>query len=357
MTTPEPINPFAIPAPFDVFGSGQVMKWTEDCPLVPWMVQGHLKLWVPVDHTDELLQRFSTDGPQPMKIVDTGTGTGHVVVVSGPPGSGKTSLINRCIDDLARRMNEYVQRSIETDGDQWQTWSGYPGVHVVTMRGFRNHDNGFSHEDGITLSVPELNRKIADEVVRKLTEAKVLPKEATDARLSSTRVSDVYAVISEELAVKEHFLLIVVPHVSWLNAQASQEFLGSCHSHAKTGIVFFLESSGTSMRQDVEDAFRRYQAKHLTHLEIGQMNPQDWESFIRCRTADNGLPGKTISITDEVVSNHPEARLYSNVRELQTFLYAISQEAIADGEEEIGMDRLRGFTQGRGRIDTSGFGY
>ncbi|WP_329026813.1 ATP-binding protein [Streptomyces sp. NBC_00690] len=357
MTPDEPVNPFGIPAPFDVFGSGEIVKPTEDCPLAPWRIPGHLNLWVPVDHTDELISSFAARGPQPMRIVSSDPGTGYVVVVSGSTGSGKTSLINWCIDDLSRRVNDYLGRSSVLEGGLWEPHSGYDGVHVVTMRGFRNQDNGFSHEDGITLSVSDLNRKIAQEVLRKLVRAKVLTKETEKTALSFRFVSDMYALISEELGIRDHVLMIVVPHVNWRNPKASQQFLGSCHSHAKAGIVFFLESSGSSIGQDVEVAFHQYQSTHLMHLEMGQIKADDWASFIRQRTADGGLPGKAVKIADEVISTSPEEHLYSNVRELQTFLYAISQEVIAAGQEEIDMDRLSAFALNFGPPDLGDLGY
>ncbi|MEU5402325.1 P-loop NTPase fold protein [Streptomyces sp. NPDC005963] len=357
MTPDEPVNPFGIPTPFDVFGSSEIVRPTEDCALAPWRIPGHLNLWVPVDHTDELTRAFQGNGPQPMRILSSDPGTGYVVVVSGSTGSGKTSLINWCIDDLSRRINGYLGRSTVLEGGLWDAHSGYEGVHVVTMRGFRNQDNGFSHENGITLSVPDLNRKIVQEVLRKLVLAKALTKETEKTALSFRFVSDMYALISEELGIRRNVVIIVVPHVDWRNPKASQQFLSSCHSHARAGIVFFLESSGSSIGQDVEAAFHRYQSTHLMHLEMGQMKADDWANFILRRTADGGLPGKAITIADEVVSSSPEVHLYSNVRELQTFLYAISQEVIADGQEEIDMARLVAFAQNYGDIDPDGLGY
>lgn len=81
-------NPFAL-------GSGGPL------PLSPLINESDLDLYVDVGNAAAAFERFTVECP-PAAVMQSG----RTVVVTGPPRSGKTSLINRCVDWLFRRARE-----------------------------------------------------------------------------------------------------------------------------------------------------------------------------------------------------------------------------------------------------------
>ncbi|MGX2998227.1 ATP-binding protein [Streptomyces sp. JNUCC 64] len=356
----ESFNPFGVPVTYERPGHPGLVRWEADAPLTPWWIRGHADLWVPVDHTEVLFKRFVERGPDPVVLSDS-RNHGHVVVVSGAEGTGKTSLINRCVDDLARRLAPTAadvtvpgaaHGTEEGDGTAlWLPRDGYPGVEIVPVGGFRNADNGFSRRNGRRSGVDELNRKIADRVLEKLSEDEEFWQGFDQRRTQADDLSYVYEDISRRLQFVRRILLVIVPDMRWLDNGLTTQFISSFHSWSQPSIVFFLETSHTALREELEKEFEGVHEPHLTLLEMGLVNVEDWDAFIARRTVVNGLPGDSITFADEVIQNRPERHLYRNVRQLQGFLHDMSDEAIRNHQAAVRMSLLRRFTERRSSVD------
>lgn len=109
MTNSDWANPYGVRKPYGSNGAGTgdgrdnsangSAALSADHPLVPWKQPDHMNQWVDVDHSRDELDRFEEDWPTLGELLDSSSGHGRVVVVSGQPGMGKTSLIHRCIHE------------------------------------------------------------------------------------------------------------------------------------------------------------------------------------------------------------------------------------------------------------------
>ncbi|MFD5553200.1 hypothetical protein ACFWIA_05080 [Streptomyces sp. NPDC127068] len=361
----ESFNPFGVPVTYERPGRRDLVRWEADAPLTPWWIRGHADLWVPVDHTEALFKHFVERGPDPVVLADAGN-HGHVVVASGAAGTGKTSLINRCVDDLARRLAP-TTAGLPPDGPSdtgqhdagpsqgasglWLPRDGYPGVEIIAVGGFRNADNGFSRRNGRRSGVDELNRKIADRVLERLRADEEFWQGFDERRTQADDLSYLYEDISRRLNFVRRILLIIVPDMRWLDSGLTTQFVSSFHSWAQPSIVFFLETSHTTLREELKEEFEGVHQPHLTLLELGSVNAEDWDVFITRRTVVDGLPGDSITFAEEVIQNRPGRHLYRNVRQLQGFLYDMSDEAIRNREAAVRMNRLLRFAERRDSDD------
>ncbi|MCX4662735.1 hypothetical protein [Streptomyces uncialis] len=363
---PVSFNPFRVPVPYSREGLPTVVKWEVNAPLAAWLVHGHSELWVPVDHTEAQFDWFVETGPDP-DVLAYGQDHGHVVVVNGAQGTGKTSLINRCVDDLGRRLAPLAPDGVaaaagyaadqlpgaESGPTLWVPRGGYPGVEILPIGDFRNVDNGYSRNNGRKTSVEELNRKIAKTVLRKLAMDKGFEQGFDDPRKESEDLGEVYEAISTRLGLMNRILLVIVPDMMWLGDGLTTQFISSFHTYAHPSVVFFLETSHKGLRGELEKEFRGVYEPHYTLLEMSSVNAEDWDIFIGRRTVVNGLPGASIVFADEVIQNRPERHLYRNVRDLQGFLHDMSSEAIEHRENAVRLNRLELVSRRRAALNLS----
>src|SRR5262249_39713859 len=84
--------------------------WPTFQPLAPWYIQGHEDLWVDIEHVPAALHTFRRElGRMAHTIKPRQDGRGHLVVVSGLPGTGKSSLLHMCVHELVGWLDEAAQ--------------------------------------------------------------------------------------------------------------------------------------------------------------------------------------------------------------------------------------------------------
>ncbi|WP_329277363.1 ATP-binding protein [Streptomyces sp. NBC_01451] len=243
-----------------------------DHPLVPWKEQSHVHQWVDVDHAGQQLVRFEECFQEelPGLLVEE-EGRGHLVVVTGPVGMGKTTLIHRCV----HWAHEYVQ--------------GLARPVVAMAGGYQNLGDKVSWDPkGHFAETPLINTFIRDRIVRKLE--KEFPGEPLDPVLTGDDVQKAFSGISKLLARQESLLFAIVPHIDWRDAggEVRTNFLKTWLSHAESRIVLFVEISHQNRETAGEVIAGLPSNMPVTHLSLGSLATEDTVKFTE--TARGGHP-------------------------------------------------------------------
>lgn len=315
--TPAQDNPYGVRVPGSRHNPpGLAVPPTDDHPLVPWDEPGHTAQWVDVDHAREQVARFGLALDRLGELVTPGVGAGRLVVVSGPRGMGKTTLIHRCIHEAG----EYIVRLSGPGGP--------PALRsIVAMTGgYRNNGSRISiDENGDFASMPVVNGNIRDQIYatlcRHFEDVKIDPAIAEDPP------SKAFGAISVLLAQQDALLFAVIPHIDWKDAGVRTNFLKTCLNHAQTRIVLFVEVSQET-NEAAEAVIGELPHDAVTHLALGQLTSEDTVKFSvgpeRRRPED--LPA---AVRDGLIAAH-DARQPADVRMLRQVFYAAAGQRRPD---------------------------
>lgn len=352
----EHCNTFAVPVVVNAFGRHEHVEWRAQSPLVPWKISGAESLWVPIDSSQQLFDRFVDEGPQPKAIIDTNARAGHLVVVSGEKKVGKTTLLHKCVHSLTQRLHAVITGEEEGNRPAPPRWSvldhASPHVLVVPLAGPENKNSAIAWANGRPEEVEVVNRRILDDISEAV--GGQLAEEAGE-QLRSKDVYRSFGALSDALLSLEYTLLVVVPDFEWRDESVTRTFYRSCSDNARTGIVFFVESSSRTTGGDLSAEFGDLQDSPVTHLEVGGLTRENWRHFIRARHTAHDIPGPHLTVADEVLSAPPERWMQLNIGKLQSALHSIAQKAHGEQETEIDMDRVRLYTEGLDGPDPDDF--
>lgn len=339
----EPCNTFAVPMVIDYFGKLQRVVWQKDGPLVFWQVVGADELWVPIDHTERLLDHFATEGPQPDQITDSVQDNGHLVVVSGPRQSGKTTLLHRAAYDLAQRLDAEMRAlyggrpPAGPPGPARERWTAigqeeWEHVRIIPVAGPHNSPGSVGWADGVPLDIDQVHDRIL-RVVRAYL-GKPNPEQADAPRREDLSLA--YERLSRELAEDGRALLILLPDFGWGEASLTGKFYRSCRDNARCGIVFFIESrSAETCADDLRGVFgEELWTERVTHLALGPMSENDWLRFIEARHRAP-IPGTAIRVADEVTAGPRAVLPHTSVGKLRKMLHAAAQHAARNRRPEV----------------------
>lgn len=244
-----------------------------DHPLVPWKDDSHIEQWVDVDHAGQQLGRFEEcfRDELPDLLLDDEEGRGHLVVVTGPVGMGKTTLIHRCV----HWAQEYVR--------------GVARPVVAMAGGYKNLGDKVSWDPkGHFAETPLINTFIRNRIVKKLE--KEFPGASLDPALTGDDVRTTFSAISQLLARQNSLLFAIVPHIDWRDAggEVRTNFLKTWLSHAESRIVLFVEISHQN-RDTAGEVIAGLPADiPFTHLSLGSLATEDTVKFTE--TARGGHP-------------------------------------------------------------------
>ncbi|MFI2431929.1 hypothetical protein [Streptomyces sp. NPDC018693] len=327
MTQSVQANPYGVYVP----GSRSHLSWLstplpplDDHPLVPWEEPSHAGQWVGVDHAEEQVRKFEEClGLLPEMILPQ-VDRGHVVVVTGPVGMGKTTLIHRCVHLMRERLSEYAARA---EGGAAGPDAIRPPEPVVVMTGgYRNHADSVSVDERGRFATTEgingaIRKKIVTELERRFTDA-VKGRVPTDGD-----VFEAFAEISTILAEQDAMLLALVPHMGWRDDMGSvrTEFLRSCLRHARSRIVLFVEVGHHDPRTAHDDVIAVLgDQPALTHLSLGSLTPEDTVKFSQAARAGHPDPDAPLPAVD--APRDPDAWSRSDVRQLRKTCFSVAEE-------------------------------
>ncbi len=349
-------NTFAVPVLADRNGQHRRVEWRPSGPLVPWQVSGTERLWVPVDHTDQMFDRFVEEGPQPRLILDTLHNAGHLVVVSGGSKVGKTTFLHRCVDDLVQQLHKEISGEAVAPPSR-ERWTPRdegvsPHVWVVPVAGQENSTEAIAWNDGKPEEVGRVHQRIIAAISKALGTR--IPETARTGLLSEHSY-EAYGTLSDVLVDQNHALLIILPDFRWNDEELTRAFYRSCYHNARTGIVFFVESGSSVIGADLDAELGDLSKSHATHLQLGPLGDGDWIRFIRARHKPLEIPGPHVRVADEVLDGEPEQWMRQNIGTLQQILYEATQRALQNQEAEIGMAELREYGRRRWAPDVRNF--
>ncbi|WEH39884.1 hypothetical protein OG233_10505 [Streptomyces sp. NBC_01218] len=321
MTASERENPYGVRVPgSDRTMPGFVSPPLDDHPLVPWDDASHVGQWVDVDHARDQLDLFEECLRRLAHMVSPQVDRGHLVVVTGPVGMGKTTLIHRCIH-RAQQVIENAAARAEPPARALR--------HVVAMTaGYVNDGRGICVDDnGDFASTAAINETIRDKIVAALRTG--LPTaDGVDPVLHGASTSKAFAAISALLAEENALLLAVVPHIEWKDPGVRSKFLMTCLSHAQSRILLFVEVSHGASETAGEVVRELAADRAFTHLALGPLQPDDAVTFGRSARSDHpdpDDPADDLTLREAVLRARAARWQPGDVRELRQIFHAAAE--------------------------------
>ncbi|WP_416983338.1 ATP-binding protein [Streptomyces sp. T028] len=318
MTEPVPDNPYGVHVP----GSRDLLPWltprpVDDHPLVPWAEESHTGLWVDVDHARDRVGQFAQWLDRLPEVILPHVDNGHLVVVTGPVGMGKTTLIHQCVHLARQRLADYAQRAAAAPRKPGVIRPPQPLVAMTA--GYDNRDDRFSRDKRGQRAVDEINRELRDRVVDALSGR--LPDSPLAHIRAQTDVYQAFLSLSTLLAEQDALLLVIVPHMDWRDERGGvrTDFLRTCLRHARSRIVLFVEVSHHDPQQAHQVVEEIWGNPALTHLSLGSLTPEDTVKFSQSTRGAHPDP-------EPPLSPHADAWVSSDVRQLRKRCFSLAEE-------------------------------
>ncbi|NMO33241.1 ATP-binding protein [Streptomyces sp. GMY01] len=326
--------------------------WPTYEPLAPWHITGHEDLWVDIDHLPNALLTFRTEvGAMARGIRPGEDGHGHLVVVSGLPGTGKSSLLHRCVHELVQLLDGFAQPAGD-DPEQpedaagpvrqerpWSRRRPARTAHVVRIDGNANEGRGLGSPPGAKPFVPQYDMTV-HRIARLIVEKLCADEEFAAAwhREDRPEQPDPYLAwrrLTTTLEACGRALVVIVPHIDWQDADIARRFLRFCYDRSTRGVVFFVETKRTDAGRDIDTFFTEKERKGITHLQTSALRPQDWGKYLRHWMEVRDIPAPKIVIHDDVLDYQPETWALLSISRLQDCLRQVSQEAVLNDEGQL----------------------
>lgn len=330
----------------NMFGTppvGGEPPWLPYEPLVPWCIEGHEDLWVELDHVPVAVHTFRNQLVQVARTITPGRdGRGHLVVVSGLPGTGKSSLLHQCVHEFARGLEEPEGGSDARPGTERQgggpaSWRGRDpsgAISIVPVTGVRNDGRDLESSSSGHMEPPELKTVISRIFRSILRELKTTPgfREAYGPEIDSSDHWGSWHAITDALAQLGRRLAVIIPHIQWADRVSRWAFLRFCHQKADRGVVFFIETEYTELEKEIGLIFNESQRRGVTHLKTGALAREDWGRYLRLWMELPGIPNPKVAIHDDLLDCEPAPWVFVSISKLQTFLREAADEALQADE-------------------------
>ncbi|MDX3749385.1 hypothetical protein [Streptomyces sp. AK08-02] len=335
-------NPFGVflPEIRDLLPAGHARP-KDDHPLVPWKDGSHVHQWVDVDHAREQLDLFEECLRAQLTgllLPDVG---GHLVVVTGPVGMGKTTLIHRCV----HRAHEYFLELARKFREQQRPHLA-PRPIVAMAGGYVNGGEDVSWDgSGHFASTTKINAAIRNKLVETL-EAE-FPGIPLDPSITGDDIRTAFRGISRLLVQQNSLLFAIVPHIDWRDAggEVRTNFLKTWLSHAQSRIVLFVEMSHRDRNTAREVIAGLPRETAVTLLSLGSLATEDTVKFTEA--ARGGHPDREDApppaIPGQVQGPKPDSDPWrdADVRYLRRQCFRIAErQRLADGRVRVTATQL-----------------
>lgn len=313
-----PPNPFAVQGLPESRGA-----------LRPWDVPEHGDLYLPMDHTQEAYERFAEFVADPSRDL---ADTARLVVVTGGRGSGKTSLINRCVYHIKRALPEGQLKTIDVTRHK-RLEPGLPGER-------RGYD-------------PALDNYLDRLAHHVLTKIASWDENFTDPGPTVAPAASAYAKLSAQLRARKKMAAILLP--AFLDQVSSprdgSEPAGTAESgEAADGtdhpvqhymefrnrqIIFFAESRNPEAvlawhRQLDED-----DRAEVLILRLGPLNSDDGWTFVEGRLDRHQKDSRIPKVSEHMMRNLVADRRSMTLSHLRQLCFDLWKEAIDKGTLKI----------------------
>ncbi|MBX9359790.1 ATP-binding protein [Streptomyces massasporeus] len=338
----------------NMFGTppvGGEPPWLPYEPLVPWCIEGHEDLWVELKHVPVAVHTFRDQLVQVARnITPDRDGRGHLVVVSGLPGTGKSSLLHRCVHEFVSGLEDPKGGDDDRPDAEPRDESSKPwcrrepsgSVSVVPVTGVRNNGRDLESSPSGHTEAPELGTVI-DRIFR--TVVKALRKtpgfaEVCGPEIDSNDHFDSWHALTDALAQLGRRLAVIIPHIKWEDQDSRWAFLRFCHQKADRGVVFFVETEYTALEKEIGLIFDETQLRGVTHLKTGRLAPEDWGRYLRLWMELPDIPSPKVDIHEDLLECEPAPWVFVSIAKLQTFLREAADEALQADEAYLRRSRI-----------------
>ncbi|WP_189593322.1 ATP-binding protein [Streptomyces massasporeus] len=277
-------------------------------------------------------------------------GRGHLVVVSGLPGTGKSSLLHRCVHEFVSGLEDPKGGDDDRPDAQPRDESSKPwcrrepsgAVSVVPVTGVRNNGRDLESSPSGHTEAPELSTVI-DRIFR--TVVKALRKtpgfaEVCGPEIDSTDHFDSWHALTDALAHLGRRLAVIIPHIKWEDQDSRWAFLRFCHQKADRGVVFFVETEYTALEKEIGLIFDETQLRGVTHLQTGRLAREDWGRYLRLWMELPDIPSPKVDIHEDLLECEPAPWVFVSIAKLQTFLREAADEALQADEAYLRRSRI-----------------
>ncbi|MFH9584858.1 ATP-binding protein [Streptomyces luteogriseus] len=338
----------------NMFGTppaGGEPPWLPYEPLVPWCIEGHEDLWVELEHVPVAVHTFRNQLVQVARnITPDRDGRGHLVVVSGLPGTGKSSLLHRCVHEFVSGLEDPKDGGADRPDPEPRDESSKPwckrepsgAVCVVPVTGVRNNGRDLESSPSGHTEAPELGTVI-DRIFR--TVVKALKKtpgfaEVCGPEIDSPDHFDSWHALTDALAQLGRRLAVIIPHIKWEDQDSRWAFLRFCHQKADRGVVFFVETEYTGLEKEIDLIFDETQLRGVTHLKTGRLAREDWGRYLRLWMELPDIPSPKVDIHEDLLECEPAPWVFVSIAKLQTFLREAADEALQADEAYLRRSRI-----------------
>ncbi|MGH3549814.1 MAG: ATP-binding protein [Pseudonocardiaceae bacterium] len=268
------MNPYVIPG----------LEATPYAPLCPHLDKDHRRFYVPVDDTEQQFRHFK----QTMNSVRWLTERGRLVVVSGEPGCGKTSLINRCAAWLRDELAE-----VQLKGEIFTlTDSGTPSQPIM----LRMEQVVTDLVDNLRDERRGVSPQHIDLLERRIREIEDI-EETSDRQIRHlAKVDRVYRNLHDALP-EDRIAIVLLPP----SADLVDEIKSYADFVRHPRIVFFAET-------DYVEAVQRTWPTMVTRdrmapilLKVGQLNARDSWTYTDARQGSYSGDGSFPKVSEDTI--------------------------------------------------------
>ncbi|MGW3105273.1 hypothetical protein [Streptomyces sp. NPDC001100] len=287
------LNPFTLPD----------RSRTDGRPLCPWETAEHADLYVPVDHSQEAFFSYKEELQADFDF----TKSGKLVLITGPQGCGKTSLMHRCAWETREFLTPMPSPAKIEIIDL--TSDGLLGIDTQAR-------------------IRHICRRIHDELhLRRAFDDRTY--EELEKR--NDEPAQFYPYLSRLLARAGLVIILLLPPSELV------EEVRSYSSYTQKMLVFFCESSYEAVAAIEPNPA----AKPITHLMLDVLDESDGWNFVNSRIARTATQSAHCPVTDEAtvlkfMQTRIRGRGQTTIRELQMTCESVFDAAVTSASNRVG---------------------